>query len=316
MNDAPPEIAVLDVGQGLCVVVADKRAKAAAVIDCPTGRSQATLDHLGLLEITTVEAVVMSHLDADHYGGLAGIIEQVTLTKLWLASAKDFAKEHPRLRSTFKQLNALRKTKAFHSYLVERAKGFSFGDIDVAFLAPSGDDWLDAQDAGDANAASAIIQVRAGELTALIGSDAPPSRWAALADRQTLRSDLLVFPHHGGAFSESGASYTVEDLLEAVSPSVVAVSVGSANRYQHPHPQVLADIRGWVIKNNARLVCTQLNDICRIAAAKAGAGTPNTPCAGTIRVSRSGGVLGVEPSLAAHATTVDAAADPHCRPPA
>jgi hypothetical protein len=110
-------------------------------------------------------------------------------------------------------------------------------------------------------------------------------------------------------------SYTVEDLLEAVSPSVVAVSVGSANRYQHPDPQVRADIRGWIIKKNARLMCTQLNEICRVASAKGGAGALNTPCAGRIRVSRSGGVLDVAPSLAVHAPTVDAAADPHCLPP-
>ncbi|HWW71013.1 MAG TPA: DNA internalization-related competence protein ComEC/Rec2, partial [Duganella sp.] len=53
-----------------------------------------------------------------------------------------------------------------------------------------------------------------------------------LRDRERLRADVLLAPHHG-----SGTSST-PDFLQAVSPEVAVFQVGYRNRYQHPKKEV------------------------------------------------------------------------------
>ena len=47
---------------------------------------------------------------------------------------------------------------------------------------------------------------------------------------------MLTVPHHGGDTS------LTEPLLEAVSPEVAIVSVGSDNRFGHPHQATLTKL--------------------------------------------------------------------------
>ena len=51
-------------------------------------------------------------------------------------------------------------------------------------------------------------------------------------DRERLRADVLLVPHHG-----SGTSSTME-FLTAVNPQVAVFQVGYRNRYQHPKKEV------------------------------------------------------------------------------
>jgi competence protein ComEC len=50
--------------------------------------------------------------------------------------------------------------------------------------------------------------------------------------RDALRADLVIAPHHGSASSSHA------DFIEAVSPSWVIYTNGYRNRFGHPHPEV------------------------------------------------------------------------------
>ena len=51
--------------------------------------------------------------------------------------------------------------------------------------------------------------------------------------------DLLIAGHHGSKYSTS------EELLQAVMPETVIISVGEDNRYGHPHEDLLARLAAF-----------------------------------------------------------------------
>ena len=63
----------VDVAQGSCTVAIDRAEKAALVIDCPESR-----DHIAAARIDAnsaeLHAVVVSHSDLDHLGGVHSLI--------------------------------------------------------------------------------------------------------------------------------------------------------------------------------------------------------------------------------------------------
>jgi competence protein ComEC len=52
-----------------------------------------------------------------------------------------------------------------------------------------------------------------------------------------LRTDILIAPHHGSRTSST------PEFVRAVSPGLTVFSVGSRNRFGHPHPAVSARYR-------------------------------------------------------------------------
>ena len=49
--------------------------------------------------------------------------------------------------------------------------------------------------------------------------------------------DVLIAGHHGSKYS------TCEELLQAVRPEIVCISVGANNSYGHPAPETLERLR-------------------------------------------------------------------------
>ena len=60
------------------------------------------------------------------------------------------------------------------------------------------------------------------------------ARASPLDPSATLRSDILVVPHHGSHTSSTDA------FLDAVHPAVAVIQVGYRSRYGHPAPDVVA----------------------------------------------------------------------------
>jgi hypothetical protein len=108
------------------------------------------------------------------------------------------------------------------------------------------------------NNTSVVLQVTGPTSSALLTGDLEPAGWQQLVSRHPdLHSDVLKFPHHGGAWQDAD----VNDLLDVVDPSVVIISVGSeGQRYNHPNPSVFAAISR---RPHIRLLCTQATYQCQ-----------------------------------------------------
>jgi competence protein ComEC len=84
------------------------------------------------------------------------------------------------------------------------------------------------------NAMSCVLRISNGAQTALLAGDIETAQEARLvADQASLKSDVLLVPHHGSKTSSSAA------FLDAVQPAVALVQSGYRNRYGHPAEPVL-----------------------------------------------------------------------------
>jgi competence protein ComEC len=93
-------------------------------------------------------------------------------------------------------------------------------------------------DAADLNDGSLVLRLRLGATSVLFTGDIEHgAERALLADRATLRSDVLKVPHHGSATSSTAA------WLAAVRPSVAVISSGAGNRFGFPAPDVVRRLR-------------------------------------------------------------------------
>ena len=86
---------------------------------------------------------------------------------------------------------------------------------------------------GIKNEASAMIRVTYGQHSFLFTGDVEREQETIAVNQGLMTSTVLKVPHHGARTSSSAA------FLSAVRPQHAVISVGAANRFGHPHPEVM-----------------------------------------------------------------------------
>jgi competence protein ComEC len=212
-------VTVLDVGQGLAVVVETRQHT--LVYDAgPSFRTGSDTGQLVVVPflksrgIREVDRVVVSHDDDDHKGGVASVL--ALLPSRWLTlgpSLRDSLAAGPRVDR------------------VDRCRAGNAWDWDgVAFL------WLHPGPRSHErdNDSSCVLLIRAGAHTVMIPGDIEAQAEREMVDGGTVpRVDILVVPHHGSRTSSTPS------LVAAVRPRWVIYAVGHRNRWNFPHPRVV-----------------------------------------------------------------------------
>ena len=213
-SDDVASVTVLDVGQGQAVLVRDGGASVLIDAGPPDGAVLRALARV--TDARSLDAVVLSHDDADHAGGLRELERRLRVGVVLgdgIAGAEPFdIGDRIRLtdRTTIEVLSP---------------------PVVTAGRAHRGD-----------NNRSLVLLVRVGEVRVLIPADieADAEAWL-VGSGLRLSADALVLPHHGSKSSSSPA------FVEAVSPRVAIASAGAGNRHGHPHPDVLARYDGALL---------------------------------------------------------------------
>ncbi len=241
------EVVTLDVGQGDAAVVRfpdnrtmlidggirriyyDEQKQEMADYDVGERIIEPYLDYHGIRKL---DAVVMTHPDLDHGGGLGYILENFEVSRVLGIS------EMPLDSQTNQRLRAIAEAHdipyafpyAGEIALTPTATLRLLHPIDAAST-----DLLDA----DKNDDSLVIKLSYGEVDVLFTGDIGEAAEARLiASGQDLRSEILKVPHHGSRTSSSAP------FLDAVQPRCAIFSLGAGNRYQFPHPEVVARYEG------------------------------------------------------------------------
>lgn len=221
-------MAMCNVGQGDGMVISTSPGHA-LVVDA--GPDPEAMDRcLDVLEVDVLDAVVITHLHDDHYGGIAGALRGRTVTSLYYSSGEDGPPA------------AVTDAAAAAGVEVERLDDSTILDVPTVQVDVL---WPPAElRAPEENNASAVLRVVVPSpdrpLTVLLTGDLEEDAAALLLSAHpSLRDggvDILKVAHHGARNGGTG-------VLEAVDPSLALISVGEDNDYGHPHPAIIDALR-------------------------------------------------------------------------
>jgi competence protein ComEC len=228
-RDLPPvgafELVALDVGQGTAVLV---RTRGHLLIydagpqysrDSDAGQ-RVLLPLLRARGETRADVLLLSHRDIDHVGGARAVLAGLPVGEL-LSSLE---RGHP--------LHALAKA----TRRCEAGQSWDWDGVRFELLRPSPADYDRAL---KSNAMSCVLRVAGTNRSALLTGDIEQDQEAALVETlgDTLRSDVLIVPHHGSKTSSTPA------FIDAVRPSLAVFQAGYRSRFGHPAPEVVARYR-------------------------------------------------------------------------
>lgn len=208
---------VLDVGQGQCLLIQTEGRN--CMVDCGGSSDSLAADKAAQMllsqGISSLDCVILTHYDADHAGGLENLLSRVDAKLLILPPV--YSELHPEAGQILypeKDLTLTLNKSKIHIYT--------------------------SKDAGSDNENSLCILFDSENCDILITSDRSGVGERLLLRRAAIEDvDILIAGHHGAKDS------ACDELLRAVSPEIVCISVGEGNRFGHPAPELLQRLASY-----------------------------------------------------------------------
>lgn len=225
VDEAEPDPATLtdlvvrfvDVGQGDATILEFPDGKT-MLIDTPTGKSEVVESTLRTDGRSTIDWLVATHPDADHIGGLDGIISSMDIGSIWAPEANSPTQTYTRFLTSVSN-KGMGIEPAYAGRQIATGENYS---IDI--LWPQ-----QGASYSEDNAYSVVIKVTYGQNTFLFTGDAPVEAQNSCVDGHV---DVLKVSHHGSASGMSGT------LAAKLTPAIAVLSYGE-NSYGHPTQVVL-----------------------------------------------------------------------------
>ncbi|MBI5948568.1 MAG: MBL fold metallo-hydrolase [Chloroflexi bacterium] len=214
------QIVVIDVGQGDATLITVNGQR--LLID--GGRSGTTIKaRLQTLGITDLDAIVATHPDADHIGGLAQVLGMFKVERIYLnGDTSDTA--------TWDTFIAAVNVEGASVVTLRRGQNVPLGGLQIPVLHPP-------SLSGDSNVDSIVLQLTCGSVDVLFTGDAETASETSMLTAGVVRDvNVLKVGHHGSNSSSSLA------FLQALDPEVAVISAGLNNQYGHPHAETLASL--------------------------------------------------------------------------
>ncbi len=206
----------------------------------------------------TIEAIVITHPDADHFGGLTGVLKNYRVENI----IKTNAESHSRAWKSLQDIIAKEKANEIKAIFGLKIKFPNLAKIETLFPFQEV-----LQYSKNTNETSVVMKLIYGKNSFLFTGDLPSNKEDELLRAGIdVKSEVLKVGHHGSRFS------TDENFLEAVSPKDAVISVGK-NNYGHPTKEVLDKLkrrltRIWRTDRDGNIVyqCKKANKKCQVFA--------------------------------------------------
>jgi len=220
------KVTVLDVGQGLSVVVQtaahtllyDAGGKFSEQADAG---SRIVLPFLRAAGISRLDGFIVSHNDTDHSGGMSAILAQMPVA--WLLSSLP---------------GSVALNPDVHHIRCFAGQRWIWDEVEFQVLHPQ--PGSDADVSLTDNDRSCVVKITSASGSVLLAGDIEKRVESVLvrqrepaSGRVSLKSDVMIAPHHGSKTSSSNA------FIAAVQPGLTIFTVGYLNRFRHPRPEVV-----------------------------------------------------------------------------
>ena len=220
LDRALPKVTFLDVAQGDAAVIESSDGRTIVVDTGYTGRE--VKDFLRYKGIKAVDALVITHADKDHSGGLWELLSSTTVREVW---DNGLLRYSPQLGQ-----------EILHRQL-EGGDILTSGESRFLALHPRRG-YYSISEAEDNNY-SLVLRFQDRDLKVLFTGDIEADAEESFFElRKYLPSDVLKVAHHGSKTSSTRA------FLDSVNPAAAIISVGAGNTYGHPHRAALQRLSG------------------------------------------------------------------------
>lgn len=245
---APARVCVLDVGQGDAILVQD--GSSAILVD--VGPDDSVVQELQSLHVLHLDAVVVTHLHGDHYGGFDSLSRGIGCDRVLVA--RGVSSGFARIES-----GALARTAPEGVGELGLGDALDCGGFHLRVV------WPESDVDGTQNAHSLELVLSYDEggrsMTGLLTGDAERDETGEVVDSGRVgRIDFLKVGHHG-----SRVCLTPSET-KALSPLLSVASAGEGNSYGHPSEEavdMLEDV-------GSRFFCTK--DVGRVVVAPGSGG--------------------------------------------
>lgn len=223
--DAKLDALVLDVGQGQSILLSS--GENCALVDCGSGNSwrdagTIAADRLLTMGHDTLDYLILTHYDTDHVNGFESLLARLRVETLLVPPVMAENELEPAIRALAEKYGTAVQN-------IDTKVPISLGKAELSVLPPVGE-------AEEDNESGLTVLASAGERDLLITGDMDSVRERILLETHPLpQVEYLVAGHHGSKTSTSS------DLLDALTPEAVLISVGS-NSYGHPTEETLRRI--------------------------------------------------------------------------
>ncbi|CAE6837444.1 hypothetical protein R69927_01406 [Paraburkholderia domus] len=254
-------LTALDVGQGTSVLV--ETAHHALLFDTGPGPEsthageRVVVPFLQAHGVTALDTLIISHADSDHSGGAPAVLDAIEVRQmvaalapanpLWLNARQRGADTLPcaagqrwqwdgvEFAMLWPDAGPLQGKPNAHCCVLR----VSTLPAEVSLPAMANPSDAERMSLAQASVGAGSIQAGNGQtapprMTALLTADieAPTERILLARDREALRAQVLIVPHHGSKTSST------EPFLDSIDPLVALFQVGYRNRFHHPNAGV------------------------------------------------------------------------------
>ena len=214
------DVKVLDVGQGQCVLLAS--GGEFTLVDCGSGNGwygpgETASQHLRAMGCWKLDRLILTHYDSDHVNGVRSLLARMDVDTLLVPELTE--------DGLGREIMEFAKARGVTVKTVTEKTDLSTGRAVLTLLPPAGE--------GEDNEQGLSVLASAGEEDILITGDMDMATERILLQTCTLPDiEVLVAGHHGSKYSTSN------DLLDALTPEIACISVGS-NSYGHPADETM-----------------------------------------------------------------------------
>ncbi len=219
----------IDVGQGLSVLVKDSKGNE-LLFDAGDNKTEKSLTAYLKEWITGhLEYAVMSHMHADHIGGMDQVLTAFQVDRAMMTNETANTKTYQSMMQVLEEKKVPKET-------VKSGDRYQMADLKMAVISPQREKYSSSNDY------SIVLYCSFMGTNFLLTGDAETiNENDILAQKTTIKADVLQVGHHGSNTS-SGDSF-----IKAVAPKLAVISCGKNNSYGHPHQETMDTLKKYKV---------------------------------------------------------------------